>query len=410
MRVFYLDPALLHDVGHHANYCRYLAGEFRARGVATLVFGYGGMVAPLQTELGAAAHFRVNTYTDKDDDPFCPWLTGFDTMSRMTHEDLDKLPRLESTDLVFMTSVWPIQMSAMIEWWQALPPARRPTAVLDCIGTGLEVRQISERFDVSVPDPRIDPRAVLFRYVARRLPRGTGARFHLTTFGEVPSRLFQQLLSYPVGTLASPFRAVAPLRNRAGTRPITVAVLGHQRSRKGFDLMPDIARELLRARPDIRLFIQSVGGSDIAAAQQRLRDLAATNQRLVIDEGAVSREWWAKLVGISDLIVCPYRPEAYVAGFSAVLNEALANGIPVVVPAGTTLATFLQECGGCGTSFERFDPAAIVAATSQALDNFEHFANLAHATAVTWPQVRGPGRVVDELLALARAPGSDLSC
>jgi glycosyltransferase involved in cell wall biosynthesis len=403
MRVFYLDPALHHDVGHHANYCRYIVGEFRRRGIETLTFGHASLPAPMQTELSAIAHFFVNSYTVNDDDPFCPWLMGLGALTRLTRDDLTKLPVVAS-DLVFMSSAGPVQLWAMIQWRQALPPSRRPTMVVDCVNTGLEVQAAPDGFDVSVPDPRSDPRAVLFRYVAQRLPREAGARFHLTSFDPVPASLFRKLLDYPVRALPSPFRAVAPLRNRAGARPITVAVLGHQRADKGYDLMPDVAHELLRARLDIRLLVQSVAAPDAVDAQQRLRDLAATNKRLVVDEAAAGSERWANLVAMSDLVLCPYRAEAYVARFSAILNEALANGIPVVVPAGTTLATFLRECGGCGTTFERFDVPAIVAAATQALDGFNHFANLAHAAALAWPEKRGPGRVIDELLSLARGP------
>jgi glycosyltransferase involved in cell wall biosynthesis len=321
----------------------------------------------------------------------------------MTCEDLERLPAVEPTDLVFVSSVGPVQMLALIEWRRALPSARRPTMVLDCVNTGLVARPVPKGFDVSVPDPRINSRAVLFRYVAQRLPCEAAARFYFTTFGSIPTRLFGTLLGYPVRTLPSPFRTVAPLRNRAGTRPITVAVLGHQRANKGYDLMPDTAIELLRARPDIRLLIQNVASPDAAAAQKRLRELAAANDRLTIDEAITGKTHWARLIEMSDLVLCPYRPEAYMAGFSAVLNETLANGIPAVVPAGTTLAAFLRELGGCGTTFERFDPAAIVAATSQALDDFDHLANLAHAAAVAWPETRGPARLVDELLSLAES-------
>ena len=403
MRVFYLDPALHHDVGHHANYCRYIVGELRGRGIETLAFGHTSLAAPLQTELAAAAHFFVNSYTVKDDDPFCPWLMGLDALTRLTSDDLAKLP-VEASDLVFMSSAGPVQLWAMTQWRQALPPTRRPTMVVDCVNTGLEVQAAPDGFDVSVPDPRSDPRAVLFRDVAQRLPREAGARFYLTTFDPVPARLFRRLLSYPVQALPSPFRAVAPLRNRAGARPITIAVLGHQRADKGYDLMPEIAHELLRARLDIRLLVQSVAAPGALDAQKSLRDLAATNKRLIIDEGAAGVERWVKLIGASDLVLCPYRPETYVARFSAVLNEALANGIPVVVPAGTTLATFLQECGDCGTVFERFDVPAIVAAATRALDGFNYFANLAHAAALAWSKTRGPARLVDELLSLARGP------
>jgi cellulose biosynthesis protein BcsQ len=150
--------------------------------------------------------------------------------------------------------------------------------------------------------------------------------------------------------------------------------------------------------------VQNVASSDAASTQRVVREVAAESDRVLIDEAPAGKKRWPQLLEASDLVLCPYRPESYVAGFSAVLNEVLANGIPAVVPAGTTLETLLQECDGSGTAFERFDPASIVAATSQVLDRFEHFANRAHAAALRWPETRGPARLVDELLSLAANP------
>ena len=403
MRVFYLDPALLDEVGHHANYCRYIVGELRGRGVETLVFGHEDLPARIQTELGATAHFRVYTYTNNDDDPFCAWMTGFDTLTRKTVEDLSRLPSVAPEDLVFINSVRPIQIAALIEWRSAMPPDRRPAIVIDSVGTGLEIGRISSGFKLKVPDPRTDPRAALFRYVSKRLPREPGARFHISTFGPMPTELFRLLLDFPVRTLASPYRAVVPLRNRAGARPVKVSILGHQRVLKGFDLLPEIARDLLRARPDIRLFVQNVAAPEGAVPQQKLREIAQTTDRLAVEEMPAGQARWALLLEMTDLVLCPHRPEFYIAGFSAVLNEALANGIPAVVPGGTTLETMVQDCGGPGTAFERFDPASISAATSRVLDDFDRFATLAYTAAQRWPESRGPARLVDELLSLAAA-------
>src|SRR5262249_49706969 len=162
----------------------------------------------------------------------------------------------------------------------AIPLARRPTFVVDSVSTGLVVSGVPGGLKWTMPDPRSDPRPALFRYLAPRLPREEGARFHFVTFGSVPTGLFRLLLDYPVLTLRSPYGAVAPLRNRAGARPVTVSILGHQRTAKGYDLLPDIVRELLAARPDIRLFVQSVAFEEGAATQKILREMAASTQRL----------------------------------------------------------------------------------------------------------------------------------
>ena len=110
------------------------------------------------------------------------------------------------------------------------------------------------------------------------------------------------------------------------------------------------------------------------------------------------------MFGMSDLILCPHRPEFYVAGFSVVAAEALANAIPIVVPAGTPLEDLLVEYGGPGTAFDRFEPASIADALVRSLNQFDRVATLAHAAALRWPEKHGPARTVDELMHLIRSP------
>ena len=83
---------------------------------------------------------------------------------------------------------------------------------------------------------------------------------------------------------------------------------------------------------------------------------------------------------------------------------ALANGIPLVVPAATALAKLLAECGGPGTTFDQFESAAITAATCHALEHFDHFATRASAAAMQWPEMHGPMRMADDLMSLVTSP------
>lgn len=400
MRIFYVDPGLRTDVGHHANYCRYIVGELRARGIETPVFAHRNIEPALQAELAAVPHFRVDTYAESDGDPICGWLSGFDAFTRTTYQDLVALPPVVKSDVVLATSVRPVQVSALLEWRRTVPPERQPTIVMESVGTGLRVESTAEGLITSVPDPRSDPRATLFRFVAKRMPPQAEGRFHVVTFGARPSELFSKLLERPVRTLPLPYGRVTPLRSRVGARPVTVAILGHQKYQKGYDRLPEIAAELLKSRGDFRLLIQHVDTRGPPELQQAMRTIAKESDRVTLDENAAGRTGWPRMLELSDLILCPHRPEFYVAGFSSVTAEALANGIPLVVPRGTPLETLLAEFGGPGTSFERFDPAAIAAATSQALDDFDRYAGLAHAAAQRWPERHGPARMVDALLAV----------
>ena len=201
-----------------------------------------------------------------------------------------------------------------------------------------------------------------------------------------------------------PYRRVIPLRSRAGAQPVLVAILGHQRSAKGYDRLPEIAEQLLLARPDIRLLLQNVAPIGPPETQQKLRDLAANYDQLTLDEEPAGRTGWPQLLERTDLILCPHRPQFYVAGFSTVAAEALANGIPLVVPAATPLATLLAECGEPGTTFDQFEPAEITAASCRALDHFDHIATRAYAAAMRWPEMHGPARMVDDLMSLITSP------
>ncbi len=406
MRFFYLDPGLRNNVGHHANYCRYIVGELRARAIETLVFGFAGIDGEFRSEMDANPLFKVSTNASLNSDPLCGWLIDFDGFAHATFDDLRRLPEVQPSDVVYMVSATPAQLMAVALWLRNCPADRQPTIVAEVGKTGLVASNGQAGLTFAVPDTRQDPRAVLLRYVATCLSP-IAARLHFITFDRTVSEALNLLVARPVLTLPLPYRAVTTLRKRGGVRPIVVAILGHQRENKGFRHLPEIAATLLRARPDVHLLIQNVAyGAPVA--QQQLRELAANNDRLMLSEQPAGRTLWPKLLEQSDLILCPYSPEFYMVAFSAVASEALANGIPIVVPAGTTLEKLIEECGGPGTAFYKFEPKSIVAATERVLDQFDRYAAQAYDAATKWPERRGPARLVDDLLSLV-SPASALT-
>ncbi len=400
MRFWYLDPGLRNNVGHHANYCRYIVGELRARGIETIVFGCDSIDGELRSETGANPHFRAWTYIRSDPDPICGWLIDFDTFTRVTADDLGRLPAIQPSDVVYMNSVRPFQLMAVGLWLRNLPTDRQPTVVVEICESGLLASNGRAGLEFASPDPRQDERPTLFRFAARKLPSPGASRLHLICFDQSLSQALSRLLARPVRTLALPYRAVAMLRNRAGARPTVVAMLGHQRAAKGFRQLPEIVTRLLRSRPDVRLLIQQVGHTDAPETERALRELAATDDRLMLEERPAGKMLWAELLERSTLVLCPYLAQPYIATFSAVASEALANGIPLVVPAGTTLEKMLVEFGGPGVAFDDFEPASVVAATEHAVDHIDRYATLAHEAAVKWPERHGPARLVDGLESL----------
>src|ERR1700758_3547223 len=90
-RFIYVDPGLRDNLGHHANNCRVITQEFRARGFETTVLAFCNIEPGLQAELGAVPFFRAMTAWMSDGDPICGWLNGFNISSEITREDLARI-------------------------------------------------------------------------------------------------------------------------------------------------------------------------------------------------------------------------------------------------------------------------------------------------------------------------------
>ena len=162
-----------------------------------------------------------------------------------------------------------------------------------------------------------------------------------------------------VGVLPTPHVAMSQRTSRSGKRPITVAVLGNQRPEKGYQFMPEVAQRLLQSNADIRILCHNANPGAMPEAQQALRALAATDPRLTLDERLAGGEVWQGLLDASDLIILHYASPRFAISYSAVAVEAMANGIPVVVPAATSMARLVQEFGGGGTVFDQPEASAI---------------------------------------------------
>ncbi len=413
MKVFYLDPGLRSRSGHHAVHCRLIAGELRSRGIETSVFGHVDLDAGLAPELGARPHFRHSTYVQSDADPLCGWLSGFDTFSRITLEDLNRLENVAVGDLVYLSSARPVQLAAITGWMARRAPDTMPFVVVDfCVPPGIELERSGDNVKIVMPDPRQDARPVLLRFVSTRMAPHILPRLRLVAFISTTSAHYQYLLGRRVDTLPMLLEASTDRRNRVGKRPIVVSLLGHQQRDKGYHMAPEIVRRLLAQRTQLRFLIHNADpdaaathdATGLAEAQESLRQIAAADERVQLSEEPAGKELWSSLLERSDLVLCPYSPRFYRAGFSGVAVEAIANGIPIVGPAGTGIEVLVNEFGGAGILFADQDPDAIVAATVTLLDDFDRYAALAHDAAMIWPTRYGSRAMVDALLALLSRP------
>jgi glycosyltransferase involved in cell wall biosynthesis len=168
-----------------------------------------------------------------------------------------------------------------------------------------------------------------------------------------------------------------------GKRAFAVGLLGYQREEKGFTLVPDLARRLLSERQDIALLVHNAEPAFMWKTQLDLRELAARESRLVLMEGAIP-DRWMETVNSCDLILCPYDPVAFKTRCSGMLNESLANGIPVIVPANTSLSRMVEDFQSPGATFEEWTVESIAAAVNDVLNNYDEHAQKAFEASEKW--------------------------
>ncbi|MGE4528289.1 MAG: hypothetical protein AB7D00_07985 [Rhodospirillaceae bacterium] len=388
--LYYCDPGLMTDLGHHAATCREVTAVFRAKGWDVQVYLHRQTQKPLLAELEGWPYFRAHTYTSYSDDPFAAELFSFDAAAKATREDLEMLPEMASGDLVFWNTASAPHIAALGAWQAERFSAASSPAIFVELGK-------HPGWSPGAPVTSQEPG--LFRYAARRIDADAGRRFHCLAFDPRMAEAYALLLERPVHALTPPRSAAEPRRRRMSDPP-TVGVLGHQRPKKGFDLMPEICRLLFACGADVHILAHNGAPESALEATQALEAIAADDPRLTVIHKTADAQMWDRLYDAIDLLLLPYDPAVYRANYSAVQVEALCRGIPCVVPADTALAATLEESGGTGTVFAEWTPGCIADALLRALAGFDDFAERAYAAALEWNARSGARKTVQELLDL----------
>ncbi len=408
MRLIYADPGLLGIGGHHMTACENIINKARARGFEPRVFASARMAPYLREKLGATPLFRADPTKVTDDDPFCGFMNSCFADSASLIEDLENIPDVTAEDLIYMPSAQGAQLLGLGQWLGRRASRGVPTAVIDLnFQPGLEpVEENGKRF-WEMRNPLVDPRAAIYRYAARSLAAIPLPTLHIFTgcpdwvdvYGEL---LMRKVHLHP--TL--PFEGPKTLFKRGARKRLTIVTLGHQWEQKGFHLVPGIFASLLERPESLRLVAHNSNAKADATAEARaLTAMAAAHEHVIYDNRILSGETYQELLDAADILLCPYNPDHYRTTLSAVVTEAVANGIPVVVPGGTALAADAAAYG-VGVTFDSFDAPAVAAAVAHVLDDYDAHATKALAAAERWNREKGVGRFFDEILRIARGGAS----
>jgi radical SAM superfamily enzyme YgiQ (UPF0313 family) len=397
-QVLYCDKGLADNNGHFANNCRQIAGEMRRRGVPLRIFAARHIVPSLAAELGAEPFFSPPSPQMTSTDPLAGWLENFFAHAKLLGEDLAALPKLGPNETLYWNSAEPATLLALIEWMQdCYAPETCPRIVIEFgFAPGL-VRRANEDGQGFHHD-LLNQEPYLYRFAIRKLKAEYRPHLRLGAFDPATAEAYADLLGFRVFTIPLPQTAPRPPRLRTGKRPITVALLGHQRPDKGFHFAPPLIGEILRAHPESSALIHNGGMFSMLPEMNELKQMARREPRIAIRHEPADAALWQDLLDACDLILLPYDPGRFANSYSAIVADALANAIPMVLPAETSLSRMAKSYGDSAISFASWDLDAIYAAADQALGLFDELAAKALEASKRWQASHNPARTVDSLL------------
>jgi hypothetical protein len=299
-------------------------------------------------------------------------------------------------DHVFLPTAHGREMCAILRLLAAMPAGSRPTF-------HLEFRHALDMAGAQgLPEtehPYCTVHRAFFDY-ARMFP--PGGRVHLYTDTEELSEEYERFSGLGFGVLPIPFRTRFLGASPRQDDSLCVAYFGDVREEKGFHWLPELIEALLNEEggsAGVRFLIQASlrepeNEPRCKVALDRLKGYSEDVVRLVGLDGSLSPEIYYRLVSEADLLLCPYRPETYRSRSSGTLAEAIAAGIPTVVPRGTWLSR--QVPAGGGETF--FDRESFIEAVRRVRDDYPTYHARARAGQDAWLGLHSPDRLVRTLL------------
>lgn len=401
MTFFYLDSGLSTEVGHHANSCRLIVNELKKRGIKVEVYGHMGVEASLRDELDATPYFRWHTYQETVNETAWGRLDAFRLGWRHTLEDLRGISGfIKRGDIVYFNSVRPAQLMALAQWMATVDVRLMPTIVAE-FGSDCGLQKASPTTqDWILPDLRHDLRPLLYRMAGDALREIVPRHLHLLVFDEWVAQSYSALLGLEVNHSSAPRQATTNCRDRRNLPVVTIGILGEQRPAKGYELVPEVVQRVLDARPlRAKFLVHNAMPDGMQKVQERMREMTFDDPRIELDDQPGTPAHWNALLEKSDLILCPYFPPVYQTSYSAIAVEAIANAIPAVVPAGTTLSNTLERFA-CASTFAEFEAASVADAVIDAIDRMDVLAGMAKRASEVWAQQCGPVHLINSMLQI----------
>ena len=409
MELILIDSGLVNKAGHSYTLAKTVSGALARRKLRYRIFGLSGLDTSITAEIGAIPHFSRWLYecvecsrNEKRLRSVTAVFRGAPASSSIWSErqtwtalnetferDLEALPAgvWQKDNLIVVVTITQNQILGLVRFLRAMPRGRLPRVVCQLM--------LPPSF---VPWGTVSTHGEKFYRAAFRLAAPLiGRSLFFTVENEAMRSLYSKQFGIETRILPIPLGASEPHRTKEGR--VRVGFFGDSKCDKGFHLLPRTIAVCQRDGLDAEFIVQiqhSGWEQRTIEAERALRALKGV--RFV--EGVLTSEDYAAWTGRTDVMLLPYDPVAFgAARGSAIFNESVAAGRPVIASRGTFAGTSVENNQAEGEVFAPHTSEALAAAIARLMPRLPACTARAAERAQDFARSRSPGAYIDMLLA-----------
>lgn len=360
-KIIVLDHGMRFVAGHHFAYNLGLLFECLRRNQPVDFYVHADCNKDVVKVLSAKPVLKPTQYIAHSTDKYCGYLEDFNISSKLTEFNLYKNLKgnVDPEDLIYVHTADPKIVMGIAAWYVSLSKEKRPYLCLKFQNHGYRFVVKSYRALVqSVFRLALKPFIGMDKVSYAASNKLIAAQIQLVA--EKPCPVFPIPLQLT--------HAARPYQSRREKQVIRIGYAGEGRTEQGVDMLPDIVDAVLAAYPDVQFVLQF--GCHFAE-KETLSRLRACGERVKLIEQCLVGDHFHELLRSFDALLLPYTPDRYIERSSQIVIEAIALGVPLIVPARTSLAFEAKEFD-CGyTLIQKHQVASIVEAISDFIDNHD---------------------------------------
>jgi len=406
-RAWVIDPSLQSANGHHLTYVRAIVDQAARRGLETVVLTHRLIEDGLPVGAPVRPVFSMSAYDSTWDGGDGSELRDVLFLNRLFASELASgagRHEIGPADIVICPHLRQHQLVGLGDWLDGLRRPLPPVLVAMMFGPEFVPAHLrgSPAAGTGLAE---DGYRVGFSHLLDVHAGG------VQLLVETPSlaNTFRRLGAWPVHEcyINSPIDGLEGIGDVPAPPPggrTRIVYVGEARTEKGFHLLPDIVRHVRAACPDVEFGIQLWGpltATTLRAPSQALTAMAASDPGVELYRRSFDREECLKFQRSADLVLLPYDRDWYRERGSALFQESVAQGRPIVAARGSAQGDIV-EAEGIGVVFEEFSAESIGRAVVGAVGDLPRLTatSMAARHRLTVPNI---GPFIDGALA-ARAP------